>query len=64
MMQLAQAQTSGNATRPARDPASQTSEPNAAPPATTTQTTAATDQSPKVEQMNQKAATQTEKEGK
>ena len=63
-MQMAQAQTQGNATRPARDPASQSSVPNAAPPATTGNTTAATDQSPKVKQMNQEAASKVEKEGK
>ena len=63
-MQMAQAQTQGNATRPARDPASQSSVPNAAPPATPGNTTAATDQGPKVKQMNQEAATKVEKEGK
>ncbi len=63
-VQMAQAQTQGNATRPARDPASQTSVPNAAPPATPDNTTAATDQSPKVKQMNQEAASKVEKEGK
>ncbi|MBV9747268.1 MAG: hypothetical protein JO157_00485 [Acetobacteraceae bacterium] len=63
-MQVAQAQTQGNASRPAREPASQSSVPNAAPPATPDNTTAATDQSPKVKQMNQEAASKVEKEGK
>ncbi len=63
-MEVAQAQTQGNATRPARDPASQSSVPNAAPLATPDNTTAATDQSPKVKQMNQEAAGKVEKEGK
>ena len=60
-MQMAQAHDSA---RPARGPQSQVSVPDAAPPATTTNTTAATDQSPKVKEMNQDAARKVEKEGK
>ncbi len=62
-MQMAQAKTSDSA-RPARGPQSQVSVPDAAPPATLDNTTAATDQSPKVKQMNQEAASKVEKEGK
>ncbi len=61
-MRMAQATDSA---RPARGPQSQESvSDTAAPAATTTNTTAATDQSPKVKQMNQEAAGKVEKEGK
>ena len=60
-MRLAQAQDTA---KPARGPQSQVSVPEQAPPATTTNTTAATDQSPKVEQMNQNAASKVATEGK
>jgi hypothetical protein len=60
-MQMAQAQDSA---RPARGPQSQVSVPDQAPPATTTNTTSATDQSPKIKQMDQNAARRVETEGK
>jgi cytoskeletal protein RodZ len=41
-----------NATPPAKDGPQQTSVPNASPPVTTTQTTGATNQEPKVKEMN------------
>lgn len=50
--------------RPARGPQQTSVSDNQAPPATTTNTTASTDQSPKVTQMNQEAAGKTSKEGK
>ena len=49
--------------RPARGP-EQTSVPNAAPAATTGQTTAAKDQDPTVKQMNQAEGSKVEKFGK
>jgi isoquinoline 1-oxidoreductase beta subunit len=51
-------------TRPRSEPQSQDSVPKAAPAASTTQTTGATDQSPKVKQMNQEETRKTQKEGK
>ena len=61
-LQLAQ---NNDAARPARGPQSQVSQSaDQAPPATTGNTTAATDQSPKVKQMNETAASKTSKEGK
>jgi hypothetical protein len=53
-----------NATRPAKAGPEQTSIPNAAPPATTTQTTGATNQEPKVKKMNEDEKQKIEKEGK
>ena len=41
------------ATRPAQEPAGQSSLPNAAPPATTTQPTGSTNQAPQIKQMNE-----------
>jgi len=61
LVQLAQAQDSA---RPARGPESQASVPNAAPPASPSQTTASTGQGPTVNQMNDEAASKVEKEGK
>ncbi len=61
LVQLAQAQDSA---RPARGPELQTSVPNAAPPASPSQTTASTGQGPVVNQMNDEAAQKVEKEGK
>jgi len=61
LMQLAQAKDSA---RPARGPETQVSVPNAAPPATTDRTTAATDQGPVAKQMNQEGANKVETEGK
>jgi hypothetical protein len=52
------------ATRPAKAGPEQTSVPNAAPPATTTQTTGATNQDPKVKEMNEEEKKKIEKEGK
>jgi hypothetical protein len=52
------------ATRPAKDGPQQTSVPNAAPPATTTQTTGATNQDPKIKEMNEEGKKKVEKEGK
>jgi hypothetical protein len=52
------------ATRPAKDPAGQTSLPNAAPPATTTQTTGSANQDPQTRQMNEQEKEKVEKEGK
>jgi hypothetical protein len=52
------------ATRPAKDGPEQTSVPNAAPPATTTQTTGATNQEPKIKQMNEEEKKKVETEGK
>jgi hypothetical protein len=53
-----------NATRPAKDGPQQTSIPNASPPATATQTTGATNQEPKVKEMNEEERKKIEKEGK
>jgi hypothetical protein len=60
-MQLAQA---GDAARPARGPQSESSVPTPAPPASTTQTTGATNQPPVVKQMNEEEKQKVEKEGK
>jgi hypothetical protein len=60
-MQLAQA---GDAARPARGPQSESSVPATAPPASTTQTTGATNQPPVVKQMNEEEKQKVEKEGK
>ena len=59
--QLAQA---GDQARPARGPQSQSSVPSAAPPASTTQTTGATNQPPVVKEMNAQEAKEVAKEGK
>ncbi len=52
------------ATRPAKDLPGQSSLPNAAPPATTTQTTGSVSQDPKIKQMNEEGKQKVEKEGK
>jgi hypothetical protein len=52
------------ATRPAKTGPQQTSVPNASPPATATQTTGATNQEPKVKDMNEEEKKKIEKEGK
>lgn len=63
--QLAMAnQPAAQPTRPRSEPQSQDSIPNAAPAASTKQTTGATDQGPKVKQMNEEATKKTLKEGK
>jgi hypothetical protein len=59
--QLAQA---GDAARPGRGPQSESSVPTPAPPASTTQTTGATNQPPVVKQMNEEEKQKVEKEGK
>jgi hypothetical protein len=60
-MQVAQA---SDAARPARGPQSETSVSTAAPPASTTQPTGATNQPPVVKQMNEEEKQKVEKEGK
>jgi hypothetical protein len=60
-LQLAQA---SDAARPARGPQSETSASTDAPPASTTQTTGATNQPPVVKQMNEEEKQKVEKEGK
>ena len=60
-MQFAQA---SDAARPARGPQSETSVSTNAPPASTTQTTGATNQPPAVKQMNEEEKQKVEKEGK
>ena len=61
----AQANSPGtNATRPAKAGPEQTSVPNAAPPATTTQTTGESNQSPTVKKMNEDEKKKIETEGK
>ncbi len=50
--------------RPGRGPQSESAVPNAAPAATTTQTTAATNQPAKVKQMNEAEEKKVEKTGK
>jgi hypothetical protein len=60
-MRVAQA---GDAARPARGPQADTSVPTPAPPASTTQTTGATNQPPVVKQMNEEEKQKVEKEGK
>ena len=52
------------ATRPSKTGPEQTSIPNANPPVTATQTTGASNQEPKVKQMNEEEKTKIEKEGK
>jgi hypothetical protein len=52
------------ATRPSKEGPQQTSIPNSAPPATTTQITGATNQEPKVKEMNEEEKKKIEKEGK
>jgi hypothetical protein len=52
------------ATRPSKEGPQQTSIPNDAPPATTTQITGATNQEPKVKEMNEAEKKKIEKEGK
>ena len=52
------------ATRPAKAGPEQTSIPNAAPPATTTQTTGESNQSPTVKKMNEDENKKIETEGK
>lgn len=52
------------ATRPAKEGPRQISVPNAAAPATTTQTTGATNQEPKIKAMNEEEKIKIEKEGK
>jgi hypothetical protein len=57
--------TDATATRPAKDGPQQSSVPNAAhPPVTTTQTTGATNQEPKIKQMNEEEKQKIETEGK
>jgi hypothetical protein len=53
-----------NADRPSKTGPEQTSIPNAAPPVTTTQTTGATNQEPKVKKMNEDEKQKIETEGK
>jgi hypothetical protein len=61
----AQANSPGtNAARPAKAGPEQTSVPNAAPPATTTQTTGESNQSPTVKKMNEDEKKKIETEGK
>ena len=61
----AQANSPGtNTTRPAKAGPEQTSVPNAGPPATTTQTTGASNQSPTVRKMNEDEKKKIETEGK
>ncbi len=62
---LAKAKTSGS-TKPGlgSGPAEQKSLPSTAPPATTAQTTGATNQDPKIKDMNRDAAAKLNKEGK
>jgi hypothetical protein len=52
------------ATRPAKETTGQSSVPNAAPPATTTQQTGSSHQDPTVTQMNNDAKKKVETEGK
>jgi len=58
------APTATTATRPEKKPASQTSVPSAAPPATTKQTTGSTNQPSTVKTMNEDANAKANKEGK
>ncbi len=55
---------SATATRPAKQPQEQSSVPNNAPPATTTQTTGEAPRDPTVKQMNEKEKAKVEREGK
>jgi hypothetical protein len=57
-------QPGANATRPAKSGPEQSSVPNAAPPATRTQTTGTSTQDPKVKEMNEDAKKKIETEGK
>ncbi len=52
------------ATPPAKELPGQSSLPNAAPPATRTQTTGSVDQNPQTKQMNEEEKQKVEKEGK
>jgi len=66
-MQTASAQNdkpSATATRPAKTPSDQTSVPNNAPPATTTQTTGTAPRDETVKQMNEDAKRKVDTEGK
>jgi hypothetical protein len=55
---------SATATRPATQPQEQSSVPNTAPPATTTQTTGEAPRDPTVKQMNEKEKDKVERGGK
>ena len=55
---------SATATRPAKQPQEQSSVPDNAPPATTTQTTGETPRDPTVKQMNEKEKDKVERGGK
>jgi hypothetical protein len=55
---------SATATRPAKQPQEQSSAPNNAPPATTTQITGETPRDPTVKQMNEKEKDKVERGGK
>jgi len=67
-VQIVDAQTNpppnATATRPAKTGPEQTSVPHASPPATTTQTTGESNQSPTVKKMNQDEKKKLETEGK
>ncbi|HVX75600.1 MAG TPA: hypothetical protein VHB49_05705 [Bradyrhizobium sp.] len=67
-MQTARAQTNASpnttASRPAKAPTDQMSKPNAAPPATTTQTTGEAGRDATTQKMNQDAKQKVETEGK
>jgi hypothetical protein len=63
-MRLAQTTPAGDQARPARGPQEQGSVPTAAPPASPTQTTGATNQPPVVKDMNVQEQKKVEKEGK
>ncbi len=67
-VQAANAQTNNppntTATRPATTPPGETSIPNNSPPATTTQTTGQKNQDPKIKEMNERAKSKVEREGK
>jgi hypothetical protein len=52
------------ATRPSEKGPDQTSVPNAAPPASRTETTGQTPQDPKVKEMNERERSKVEREGK
>ena len=56
--------TSSTANRPAKEPQSQVSLPGSAPPASRTHTTGATDHSPTVKKMNEKAKATIKETGK
>ena len=63
-VQAASAQDKATATRPAKEPQSQTSVPSSAPAATVTQTTGAHDQPATVKQMNKAEEKKVQVEGK